>query len=419
LTSQAWMSSPGVNPSTWKHWVSIYKPNITTHDTALMLINGGVTSSGPDTSVDAYAGLLAIGTGSVLINLEDVPNQPTRIAGVPGNLTEDALIAQSWKKQLATGDINWAVNLPMTNSAVKAMDAVQQFLATTAGGNLGINDFVVSGGSKRGWTTWLTAAVDARVSAIMPAVFDGLNMQAAFAHAYDTLGFYPPAIHDYTDAGITSQFGTPQMTALMNVVDPFSYLDRYTMPKLILNSAGDQFFVPDSSQFYFADLPGEKYLRYVPNTDHSLAQNPLVLFELLSFYNAILNETPLPQYTWDIDPHGALTVHSPSSPLTATLWAATNPNARDFRYEQIGAAYQPTTLADLGDGTFVGRPDLPTQGYTAYFIELQFASGNIFTTDVHILSSRGLIVPEPTGLAMALCAAAALALVAWRRRRGR
>jgi len=37
-----------------------------------------------------------------------------------------------------------------------------------------------------------------------------------------------------------------------------------------MNSTGDQFFLPDNSQFYFQDLPGEKYLRYVPNTDHSM-----------------------------------------------------------------------------------------------------------------------------------------------------
>ena len=38
------------------------------------------------------------------------------------------------------------------------------------------------------------------------------------------------------------------------------------MPKFMLNASGDQFFLPDSSQFYFDDLRGEKHLRYVPNT---------------------------------------------------------------------------------------------------------------------------------------------------------
>ena len=38
----------------------------------------------------------------------------------------------------------------------------------------------------------------------------------------------------------------------------------------MINSAGDQYFLPDSSKFYFDALEGEKYLRYVPNADHSL-----------------------------------------------------------------------------------------------------------------------------------------------------
>ena len=42
------------------------------------------------------------------------------------------------------------------------------------------------------------------------------------------------------------------------------------MPKYIINGSGDQFFCPDSSQFYFNDLKGEKHLRYVPNVDHSV-----------------------------------------------------------------------------------------------------------------------------------------------------
>ena len=42
------------------------------------------------------------------------------------------------------------------------------------------------------------------------------------------------------------------------------------MPKYLHNSTGDEFFVSDSSRFYYDDLQGPKYLRYFPNTGHGL-----------------------------------------------------------------------------------------------------------------------------------------------------
>jgi len=69
-----------------------------------------------------------------------------------------------------------AARLPMTKSAVRAMDTVTAFLGSsrevTSGGR-----FVVAGGSKRGWTTWTTAAVDKRVVGIIPIVIDVLNIE--------------------------------------------------------------------------------------------------------------------------------------------------------------------------------------------------------------------------------------------------
>ena len=57
---------------------------------------------------------------------------------------------------------------------------------------------------------------------------------------------------------------------LYDVEDPYCYRHRLTMPKYILTASGDQFFLPDCSQFYFDDLQGEKYLRTVPNADHGM-----------------------------------------------------------------------------------------------------------------------------------------------------
>ena len=74
-------------------------------------------------------------------------------------------------------------------------------------------------------------------------------------------------------------------------------------PKLIVNSTGDQYFLPDSPQFYFEGLRGEKYLRYVPNTDHSLRGSYQDAAEsALAFYQSILTNTPRPRFAWTAPP---------------------------------------------------------------------------------------------------------------------
>ena len=75
----------------------------------------------------------------------------------------------------AGGNEMWPARLPMTKSAVRALDTVTEFMKSEAGGKINVETFMVAGGSKRGWTTWTTAAVDKRVVAIAPMVIDLLN----------------------------------------------------------------------------------------------------------------------------------------------------------------------------------------------------------------------------------------------------
>ncbi len=397
MVSQTWRTEDEVNRTQWKHWVQIAMPDVVSHDTAMLIIEGGNNSSRRP-PFEPLMGMVASMTESVVVWLWNVPNQPLRFADESRKRTEDAVIAYSWDKFLRTGDETWPAQLPMTKAAVRAMDATQEFLASEAGGGLAIHSFVAGGGSKRGWATWLTAAVDDRVTAIAPLVIDVLNVQKSFVHHYNAYGFWAPAVTDYVEMGIMDWLGTPGMDALMDIVDPYVYIDRYTMPKMIINASGDQFFLPDSSQFYWDDLIGEKHLRYAPNADHGMGDAAVDIgFSLAAFYHSILADSPRPQFTWSLEPDGSIHIQVDPNvpPVMVRQWQATNPTARDFRVDTIGKAYTSTDLTDQGGGHYVGRVETPETGWTAFFVELHYDSGWLFP---YKMSTQVRVLPEPTTL---------------------
>lgn len=398
LTSQTWLTTNEVNRPEWKHWLLVVKPDNLAHSTALLFISGGANRGDKPPTPSKELIEIAKATKSVVVELKMVPNQPL-IFGHDGiERTEDDLIAYTWDKFLRTGDEKWPARLPMTKSAVRAMDAVTEFLASEAGGKAAVDTFVVAGGSKRGWTTWTTAIVDDRVVAIAPLVIDVLNTEESMKHHFQAYGFFAPAVGNYTEHHIMDWIGTPESKALYAIEDPFSYRDRLTLPKLIVNAGGDQFFLPDSSQFYFGELPGVKYLRYVPNADHSLRDTDAYQ-TLLAWHYATVNQVPLPQFTWRHGADGTLTVLPQTKPKQVLLWQAHNEAARDFRMEAVGPIYRSVPLDPDAAGNYVAQVPAPAKGWTAYFVELTFEVGAAvplkLTTNVRVTPDT-LPFPAPT-----------------------
>ncbi|HET8548566.1 MAG TPA: PhoPQ-activated pathogenicity-related family protein [Bryobacteraceae bacterium] len=398
MSSQNWRSKSEVDRTEWRHWVTIIIPKTVSSSTGFLFITGGANDGKMPAGAPANLRSMAIDTKSVVAELRMVPNQPLQFPGEPKGRVEDSFIAYTWDKFLRGGDEQWPARLPMTKSAVRAMDAVTQFCAGDQGGRLRVERFIVSGGSKRGWTTWVTAAVDRRVAGIVPIVIDALNVEKSFDHHFRALGFWAPAIKDYVEMGIVDWSGTPEYKRLMDIEDPYSYRDRYTMPKFMVNSAGDRFFLPDSSRFYFDDLRGEKYLRYVPNTDHSL-RNSDAFESVHAYYSALLAGRARPKLTWKFEKDGAIRVKTNGQPTAVKLWQVTNPDARDFRLEKIGPRWQSSLVTGNGRDTYVARVAKPAKGWTAAFVELTYPSGGTypfkFTTAVRVEPDT-LPHPSPT-----------------------
>jgi PhoPQ-activated pathogenicity-related protein len=398
LVSQCWRDASEVDRPLWQHQLRLVVPDQIASDTALLVIGGGSNDRPAESQANPLLAIAAVMTRSVTAELRIVPNQPLTFAGEIDPRAEDGIIAYSWDKYLRTGDETWPLRLPMTKSVVRAMDAITEYCRSRAGGVVQIGKFVLAGASKRGWTAWTAAAVDRRVAAVIPVVIDLLNVEASFEHHYRAYGFWAPAIAAYQASGIMRWAGTAELASLLEIEDPFAYRDRLSRPKFVINSAGDQYFLPDSSRFYFDALIGEKYLRYVPNTDHSLKGSD-ARESMLAFYHAIGAGQPRPKFSWSFAADGAIEIQSATQPLAALLWQAANPEARDFRLETIGPAYRRSILEANGDGTYTARVPEPTRGWVAYFVELTFSSSGPFpfkfTTGVRVAPDTLPFGPPP------------------------
>ncbi len=396
MDSQHWRQASEVNRTLWTHWLHITIPAKVTTKTAMLVISGGDNSRTPPDLMHKkfqYAAYMARASNSIVATLRQVPNQPLLFSGSNEALREDSLIAYSWKKAMDSGDYRWHAYLPMVKSAVRAMDTIQAFVAHHV--QLEVERFVVTGFSKRGAVTWLTAAVDPRVCAISPGVFDVLNYSPSLAHHFASYGFYSSAIDDYVKYGVIKRLQTSEGRTLQKLIDPYHYVKLLDLPIFIINSSGDEFFPADSARFYFDNLPADRLIRYIPNTDHSLNEAGkgirAAIVSLLNWYRTIVAQQKRPLIRWQ-QQNNQLTVSSDLSPSVVRLWQATNSAARDFRLETTGRVWQSKTLSFNARNEYRVSILPPDKGWTAYFIELQYGRGifkqtytsRIFITPAHL-----------------------------------
>ena len=373
LVSQNWLTTEDVDRTEWQHWLTLTIPAEVASNVALLYIGGGSNGREPPVASRREMAAIAKATGTVVAELGMVPNQPLVFHGDGKPRYEDDLIGYAWVQYLRTGEPRWLPRNAMVKSAVRAMDAVSAVMAGEAGGERTVDRFVVAGASKRGWTTWMVGAMDARVVGIVPIVIDVLNVTPSMRHHFAAYGFWAPSIGDYVAHGIMRHLDDPKLAELYRLVDPFYYRHRLAMPKLVLNAAGDQFFLPDSVQFYWRDLRGESYLRIVPNADHGLGGSDAV--ETIAAFHALLAQgRKPPQLSWT-KKQGTLRVLTEQEPAEVRLWQATNPQARDFRLETLGAAFADTVVEADAPGLYSARVEAPESGWTAWFLELAYDVG--------------------------------------------
>jgi len=369
LTSQTWQGIP------WKHFVLVAMPNkVSNPNHAMLFIGGSSIGRKPSDGDKTLIRLLAEASGMCAVMLLQVPNQP-----LFGDYREDALIGETLLKALETKDATWPLLFPMTKSAIRAMDAVQQVLKAEK--QFEINGFVVAGASKRGWTTWLTAASgDKRVVAIVPIVIDTMNIREQMKYQVETWGDFSPSIHDYTSRNLV-RLDDAQASVfekeLWGMIDPYSYRKRLELPKLIINGTNDPYWTVDAARFYFDDLPGVKYILTLPNAGHGLEPHQIKAAQTAAaFAKFAVQGKEWPTMKWKLTENDAeyrINMETNlSPPHTWKLWTASS-ETKDFRtakWTSIGQVGSTESEVSFG----VAKPKT---GYVAFFVELESRSDGL------------------------------------------
>jgi len=370
LRSQTWRGIP------WMHEMVVVVPRRVKHSEALLHLTGG--GEDEQTGEIRYhdwndgtiqtVGQMAHNCQAVTAVVWQVPRQP-----LFGGKVEDVLVSYTYHQFQQTGDYTWPLLFPMTKTAIRAMDAVQQLVDSRRKKGRRVTHFVVNGVSKRGWTTWLTAASgDPRVKAIAPMVIDILNMPVNVAYQKVMYGKYSEQIKDYVNLGLTEDVANPQGKALVEMVDPYSYRRQLTQPKMLFMGTNDEFWTVDAVKHYIDSIPGTHMMTYVPNAGHSLGDRQAALLSLEAFFAQTIRGG---RY---VTCQSAITLNGKKADLfvqttgkgrllNVELWEATS-QTLDFRK----ARFAPVMQMQTRDKAFHIDVTLPEYAYKAFFVMLTY-----------------------------------------------
>ncbi|MBC7328623.1 hypothetical protein H5T87_11025 [bacterium] len=354
MTSQIW---EGIK---WEHELDIILPQKLENPSVAGLL---ITGSGRGGILEILR-IVANKTGIPMAVIFDIPNQP-----LFDGKTEDALLAYTFLRALETGDMSWPALYPMTKSVIRAMDTIQAISEKEWGKK--VEKFVVTGASKRGWTTWFTGIADnKRVIGIAPMVYDNLNIPAQMEQQLACYGTYSEEISDYTEAQLVQRIGKdPVATAFSYCIDPYVLRFRATMPKFIINGSNDPYWTLESAHLYYPQLIGEKHILYVPNAGHGLGDGIEAVSAIAAFALARSRGEPLPAIRWIYEevPEGLkLKIKPEGEPIKVKVWTASS-DSLDFRK----ARWEPTELTGK-EGIYEFILKRPKEGYSAIFGEVRY-----------------------------------------------
>lgn len=375
LVSQRWQE---IN---WTHRLIIYFPRKARYSNTLLLVlrhiynrNAGIAS----------LKLIGDSTGTPAAFLYDIPNQP-----LFNGKEEDDLQAYTFSQYIKSGDESWPLLFPMVKSVVSAMNVIQD-LAIKAEKSP-VSKFIVGGHSKRGHTSWLAAAVDSRIKGIIPIAIDVLNAPEQLPHHLKAFGQFSTPSKEAAE--FLKELKKPLGNSLIQMIDPYSYKERLTIPKLIVSATNDEYFPSDALNLYWDGLKGRKSILYLSNAGHVRADSdPRINPAAFAFVRAIAMNKTLPQFNWEwkhTNKSLQLIINADTTAIKAILWQAASHN-NDFRTSQWSAS--PIKQADKGYARqFVIDVEKPSDVNKLFYGEIEFEQDGhkfLLSTQIYRYSSK-------------------------------
>jgi len=188
-------------------------------------------------------------------------------------------------------------------------------------------------------------------------------------------------IKDYSERMLIPIPKTAVAARLWKIIDPWSYRERLTMPKMIVCGTNDPYWPLDALNTYWDGLKGDKWILYVPNAGHYLCERdkdgkeeklPLrTIATVCAFCRSQIFDKPMPKLNCDmICPPGGdvldVSLLCDVKPLAARVFSSTA-TTRDFR-----KSFWEEKQLDMKGTKAACKVDLPKDGHRATMLELQF-----------------------------------------------